>query len=111
VPLVLTDASSVQCLHAGALALAGAATGVLTVDGKTALSGSLADATIAACKQTAPNTVQCQTASSQNAGGTSHVLKVEGVPVLLESASGITSGSPGNTWSVKDAAQTLLKAE
>ncbi len=110
-PLVITEASSVQCLHAGAVALTGAATGVLTVNGKTVLAGSLSGASIGGCGQTGPNTSQCETASSQNPGGTAQVLKVETVPVLLESARGLTSGFPGNAWSVADPNQTLLKAE
>jgi hypothetical protein len=115
-PYVLTTGSSVSCDHpptgGGALTLAVAATGVLKVEGRTVPSGTLAGATIASgCAQRGPNENPCLTASTQSPGSMSQVLRVDGLPVLLETASGSTPGVPGNTWSAKAAGQSVLKAD
>jgi hypothetical protein len=116
-PLVLTLASAVSCDHpptgGGALTLAPAALGVLSVDGDVVLSGSLAPTAIGAgCGQTPPSssTTPCLLTSSQS-GGTSSVLKVDGKPVLLATAKGETNGKPDSKWSVKDAGHNLLQAD
>jgi hypothetical protein len=115
VPAVLTTASSVSCDHAppgsGKLTLDAAATGVLKVDGTTVLSGTLMGAPIGSgCTQTgSPGLVPCTAVMAQT-GGTSTVLKANGSPVLLDTASGATNGVPDTKWSVKDAAQTVLTA-
>jgi hypothetical protein len=114
-PLVLTESSVVRCDHpptgGGALELAGA--GPLSVNGAKVLSGSIAPASIGSgCTQTPPSqtTTPCLVASSQD-DGRSSVLKVDGVPVVVDTATGKTNGKPGSTWSVKDATQRVLKAE
>lgn len=114
---VLTESSSISCDHpptgGGPLKLALAAIGPLKVGGATVLSESLVPAVIDPGCQTPPGqgTAPCLATKSQS-GGTSTVLKVLGRPVLLHTAKGETTGqpSPGNTWSVKDANQTVLKA-
>jgi hypothetical protein len=115
VPLVVTASSVVSCDHpptgGGALTLGGV--GPLSVNGVNVLSGSLASAAIGSgCSQTPPSqtTAPCLASSSQD-DGTSNVLKIDGVPVILDTATGKTNGKPGNTWSVKDAKQSVLKAE
>jgi hypothetical protein len=116
-PFVLTESSNVSCDHpptgGGPLTLTVAAVGPLKVGGATVLSGSLSPTDIGfGCSTPASqNTTPCKATKSQS-GGASTVLKVLGRPVLLDTASGETAGlpSPGNTWSVKDAKQTVLKA-
>jgi hypothetical protein len=115
---VLTESSSISCDHpptgGGPLVTTAAAVGPLKVAGATVLCGSLAPTTIdPGCSiQPSQSTAPCIATTSQS-GGTSAVLKVAGQAVLLETAGGETAGkpSPGNTWSVKDANQTILKAE
>jgi hypothetical protein len=117
VPLVLTESSAVSCDHppsgGGALTLEAAAVGVLSVEGNTVLSGSLSAAVIKpGCGQSPPSssTTPCLQVQSQS-GGTSTVLKVDGRAVLLKTAKGDTNGKPDTNWSVKDAGQTLLRAD
>ena len=117
-PFVLTESSSISCDHpptgGGPLSTTAAAVGPLKVEGTTVLSGSLAPTTIdpGCLTPASQSSAPCAGTTSQS-GGTSTVLKVNGTPVLLDTASGETSGKPepGNTWSVKDAKQTVLKAE
>ena len=116
-PAVITDASTVSCDHpptppgGGAVAVASAARGVLTVEGQAVLGGTLANAPIASgCALASAGSAPCTLVSAQNPGSTSRVLKVGGTPVLLATASGPATGSPGATWSVKDAGQTILRA-
>jgi hypothetical protein len=116
-PLVLTDASAVSCDHppsgGGALTLEPAALGAFSVEGNTVLSGSLGATVIKpGCGQSPPSssTTPCLQTLSQTSG-TSTVLKVEGKAVLLETAKGDTNGKPDAKWSVKNAGQTLLKAD
>jgi len=115
-PPVLTDASTVSCDHpptppgGGEVALASAARGVLTVDGRAVLGGTLANAPIGAGCALAANNQACTQVTSQNPGSTSTVLKVDGTPVLLATASGQAKVAAGATWSVKDAGQTILRA-
>jgi hypothetical protein len=118
VALVLTTSSSVSCDHppqpgGGAVVLGGAVRGVLTIKGATVLSGSLANAPVdAGCAQKGPNQVPCATIAEQFAASTSTVLSVEGEPVLLDTAQGLTAqGAPDRSWSVKDAGHDLLRAD
>ena len=113
-PLVLTSGSTVSCDHppGGALDLEPAAAPVLSVDGNPVLAGSLGSAKIGpGCSQAQSNTTHpCDAASSQ-IGGTSQVLKVNGVSVLVASAKGATNSAPPATWSVKDAKQSVFGAD
>jgi hypothetical protein len=112
--LVLTTASTVSCDHApgGPLGLEAAAASVLTVGGVSVLAGSLGSATIdPGCSQPVSNTTAPCAAATSQIGGTSQVLTVAGTPVLLADASGTTDSKPPGTWSVKDAAQSVLKAD
>jgi hypothetical protein len=117
-PAVITDASTVSCDHpptppgGGAVALASAARGVLTVEGQAVLGGTLANAPIdsGGCGLASAGSTPCTLVTAQNPGSTSRVLKLGGAPVLLATASGPATGSAGATWSVKDAGQTILRA-
>src|SRR3954447_24497501 len=116
-PPVVTQASTVSCDHppappgGGQVALVSATRGVLSVQGRTVLSGTLANAPIGpGCALASTSSPPCTQVTAQNPGGTSAVLKVDGEPVVLATASGQASGSPGATWSVKDARQTILRA-
>jgi hypothetical protein len=112
--LVLTTASTVSCDHAtgGPLDIDAAAASVLTVGGVAVLAGSLGSATIdPGCSQAISSTTgPCAGATSQIRGA-SQVLTVGGIPVLLADASGTTDSKPPGTWSVKDPAQSVLKAD
>jgi hypothetical protein len=116
-PLVVTEAARVSCDHpptppgGGPVALAGATRGVLTVEGRAVLGGTLANSPIGTgCALASTSSPPCTQVSAQNPASTSSVLKMDGTPVLLATASGPAAGSPGATWSVKDAGQTILRA-
>jgi hypothetical protein len=117
---VLTETSSVSCDHplpgrsAGGAATLTATQAVLKVVGDAVLVGTLSGSTIGAadCAQKPPPQTNkpCSSILTQTVGA-SAVLKVNGSPVLLRSSAGTTDGTPLNTWSVKDAGQTVLRAD
>lgn len=113
---VLTVASDVSCDHpptGGGKVQLVAGQNVLMVSGASVLAQSQATAEILpGCSQTNTQAgeVVCSTVLSQSAGY-STVLKVNGQPVLLETAGGTTNGLPDSAWSAKDAKQEVLKAD
>ena len=112
-PLVLTEASTVQCAHAGSVQLSSSAK--LSVGGdKVLLMDGVQGASVSGCPTpddtNAPST-KCRTVAT--ASGTATKLKVGGKPVVLESLSGTTDGTPpptGATISVVNAGHSKLKA-
>jgi hypothetical protein len=86
----------------------------LKVVGKAVLTMTLQGSPLNAanCAQQPPTAGNkpCSSVMTQT-GGTAAVLKVNGAPVLLISASGTTDGTPLNTWSAKNAGQTVLRAD
>lgn len=106
---VLTQTSTLTCAHQGNVT-AMATQSVLKVNGQSVLVTQVQGA-IAGCIQVPPppSNKPCTSVTSQ-VGGTSTVLKVNGSPVLLDTSSGLTDGSPTNTWSVQTAGQSLLNA-
>jgi hypothetical protein len=121
-PNVLTIGSNVQCSHGGAVTLKAGQT-KLTVDGKAVLRpADLVGASIVGCavpiatSPPAPSpTSPCTTVLSVIAGPATN-LSIAGVPVLMDTAQGLTNGvpppaGPFNTWSVHSAGQTKLTAK
>jgi hypothetical protein len=114
---VLTTAASVSCDHpptGGGAATLTATQAVLKVAGDAVLVGTLAGAPINPmnCAQQPPpaGNKPCSSVITQSVG-TSRVLKVNGAPVLLETSQGTTDGTPTNSWSAKEAGQTVLRAD
>ncbi len=114
---IITSSSSILCPHgppAGTVTPAtGVVSGVLTIEGKGVLTGSLAQATVANCPEvtnTNTGTHQCTMVLTEVLGASS-VLTVGGTAVLLASDQGTTDGLPLNKWSVTDAKQTVLSAD
>ena len=112
---VLTTASSVKCIHQG-IVVPTTDQSVLKVNGNLVLvekvQGNFTPPpTPGSCTQVPSpvSNVPCTTIQSQS-GGTSTVFKVNGKPVVLENASGLTNGTPTNTWSVNSAEQQVLQA-
>ncbi len=115
---VLTKDSKVSCDHpatGGGAAVLATVVSVLKIDGSDVLSDTLAGTALAAgCNQVnaANGESPCVSIAEMLPGGVSQVLNVEGKPVILESVKGKTGGGmPDQSWSAKDAAQTLLKAD
>jgi hypothetical protein len=119
---VLTVGSNVQCSHGGAVTLKAGQT-KLKVDGKAVLRPmDLVGASIVGCavpvatSPPAPSpTSPCMTVLSVTAGSSTN-LRIAGVPVLLDTARGLTDGvpppsGPFNTWSVHSAGQSKLAAK
>ena len=113
-PGVLTAGSSVKCLHQGTVQLSAGQQKLKVAGNAVLVMGDLMGKSISACPvPTAgpPPTKPCTTTTAMLAG-TAAKLKVDGKPVLLETANGTTDGlapAPG-TWSVQSAAQTKLTA-
>ncbi len=111
-PAVLTESSTLKCVHQGSVQLR-AGQSKLTVNGsKVLVAGDLAGATISTCLLTPPpaTNVKCATVASAIAG-VALKLKVDGKGVLLESVQGQTSGTVAGTpqtWSVQNPGQTKL---
>jgi len=116
-PSVLTAGSTVKCLHQGTVSLS-ASQQKLKVGGNAVLvMGDLMGKSISGCSTPdhvpppPPATKKCMTTASMIAGAAVK-LKVDGRPVLLDLANGLTDGMapapvPG-TWSVQSAGQTKL---
>lgn len=117
---VLTNTSIVKCAHNGKVKPTNTQS-VLKVNGDDVLVGSL-EGNIPSipnpnsCTQQPipappPINIPCTVIVTQNPGGTSQVLKVNGVAVLIDTATGTTQGKPTNTWSVKGAEQQVLQTD
>ncbi len=113
-PKVLTESSTLKCTSQGTVNLT-AGQSKLKVDGsKVLVQGDLVGASISGCTiVTDPNTgkKQCMTVVTV-LSGTATRLKVDGKPVLLETAAGPTDGlAPApETFSVQSAGQQKLQA-
>jgi hypothetical protein len=110
---VLTVSSTVKCAHGGSVSLSSSAK--LSVGGKkVVLMSGVQGAPISGCPtpdDTNTPSTKCRTVVTAN--GTSTKLKVGGQPVVLDSLSGTTDGTPpptGASFSVSDAGHTKLKA-
>ncbi|MEJ3748621.1 hypothetical protein WEI85_35740 [Actinomycetes bacterium KLBMP 9797] len=113
---VLTDAATIQCVHAGAPGTGTAALGAsqerLTVRGSPVLVGDdLTNVTITGCTLTGPpGTKPCAHTASTLTGGAAR-LTAGGAPVLLDTASGATDSTPPGTWTVVAPGQSTLHAD
>lgn len=111
-PKVITEGSTIKCPHQGTIKFT-ASQQLLKIDGKAVLVvDDISSGTVSGCiNLTNPTsgTVQCQKVLSMTAGAATK-LKVDGKPVLLETAKGMTNGLPANIWSVQSAGQTKLDA-
>jgi hypothetical protein len=115
--LVLTERSSIACANQGTVHPIATQSKLKIAGARVLIDGDLAHAQISLCNTVPdPNTgtKRCFTVASAS-GGVSHKLKVAGKGVLLETIGGQTDGvvpaSGGiQTWSVKNAGQSKLKA-
>lgn len=110
---VLTAASTLQCIHKGTLVVQ-ASQQALTVDGQPVLvQADLLAATVAGCTNNNPAAGQapCLAVTAVSAG-LSSTLSVGHQPVVLETAQGLTNGTPPAPvmWQVASAGQTKLGA-
>jgi len=113
-PGVLTKASTLVCAHQGTVQLIPSQI-KLKVDGQSVLvMGDIVGNPIAGCvTPVTPASKPCTTVVSMITGAATE-LKVDGKPVLLETAMGMTDGvtpAPTNTWNVRTAGQTKLSSK
>ncbi|MDF2619206.1 MAG: hypothetical protein K0S00_1865 [Xanthobacteraceae bacterium] len=108
---VLTMAAAIACPHGG-MATITSGRSKLTVDGSPVLTAAdLVGASFLGCTNAGPGLVPCKTIVSVVAGLSARLL-VDGQPVLLDTATGLTDGLPGPfPWTVRSAGQTKLEAE
>ena len=112
-PNVLTEGSTLQCVHGGSGKVQ-ASQSKLKVDGKAVLLQSdLLKATVSDCPNTnaAAGQAPCLKVTSI-ISGLSTDLTVDGQPVMLENATGLTNATPPLPvlWQVQSAGQTKLTA-
>ncbi len=112
-PAVLTTDSKIKCAHGGTVVVQ-ASTRSLTAGGSPVLvQADLLAATVSNCSNTNAQAGQtpCLKVTSITAG-VSTTLAVGGLPVMLESAQGLTNATPPLPvmWQVSSAAQTVLEA-
>jgi uncharacterized Zn-binding protein involved in type VI secretion len=111
-PYILTTGSTVQCIHGGNVTLKTSQT-KLKVDGQPALvSLDLVNASIPDCPvKPAPGVAPCLAITSVITGTATTVI-INGEPVLLDTATGLTNGVPQpTTWSVISAGQSTFQAQ
>jgi hypothetical protein len=112
-PAVLTTASTLSCAHGGTLVVQ-ASTSALSAGGNPVLvMADLLAATVSGCTNTNAQLGQtpCLKVTSVLAG-VSNQLTVAGLPVMLETAQGLTNATPPLPvmWQVGSAGQTVLEA-
>jgi hypothetical protein len=112
-PRVLTEGSTLTCLHQGTVQLT-ASQRVLTVGGQPVLvRGDLEGQAISGCQTpTSQSSKPCLTVVAMTLGAAA-TLRAGGKPVLLDTATGTTDGvtpTPSNQWTVRTAGQTTLEA-
>ena len=114
---VVTEGSTIKCPHQGTITFT-ASQHKVTVDGQAViLSTDITSGVVSGCQTqvvTTPGSVSqpCKAVTSLIAG-TSTSLSINGTPVLLETANGLTDGLVSNvpaTWSVQSAGQDKLDA-
>lgn len=113
--LALTEKSTLNCLHQGSVKLTSKQSKLKVAGTNVLVAGDLTGASISGCSTTPdPNTATLKCLLILTAiGGVSSKLKVSGAGVLLETIQGQTTGTLGGTpqtWSVKSAGQSKLKA-
>ena len=116
----LVDGATIQCTHSGQVKLSGGDTrlsvsgnGAITFGKEVGISfapgspGIISPCPFADPKTSAPSPCSATLAATK---GSSTLLQVGGVPVLLDSASGMATNAsdPSAQWSVVSAGQTLL---
>lgn len=107
---ILTTGSSLTCAHGGRISLSSHQSKLSVAGHPVLVQTDLVGASISGCPTpvaSSPTTKPCLTVVAVLAGPTPK-LTVDGTPVLLANARGLTDGvdpAPG-TWSVQSAAQT-----
>src|SRR5262245_9166921 len=113
-PYVLTEGSVLQCVHGGSVKVQASQSKLKVDDKAVLLQRDLLAATVSNCpnKNVAAGQVQCVKVASIT-GGISTELKVDGQPVMLETATGQTNGSPPtpSLWQVQTVGQSKLAAK
>lgn len=111
-PLVLNASAVIRCVHGTGVVRPVPSQQRLKVDGQPVLLlTDLIGAPIAGCTNNDPprGILPCLTVVSVTAGQ-ARKLTVGGVPVLLDSASGVTSSTPPGIFSVSSAGQSKVSA-
>ena len=109
--LVVTTNARIVCAHGGQVTLS-PRQATVTIDGGAVLrEGDLVGAPIVGCAQPPPGSSQPSTAVvSTQPGGSSPPVSARGLPVHLDSLSGMTDGVPPGVISVVFAGQTTVQA-
>ena len=110
-PNILTTGSTVKCAHGGTVTLKASQT-KLTIDGQPALLAlDLVGAPIPDCPiKPAPGVAPCLAVTSVIAGTATTVI-IDKMPVLLDTATGLTNGVPQPApWKVISAGQSKFEA-
>ena len=114
-PLVLTEASNLDCAHLGTVQLTATQSKLIVAGAKVLVDGDLSGASIGGCKtldDASKGMLHCAAIASA-VGGISSKLIVSGKGALLDTISGQTTGTVSGiiqTWSVQSAGQSQLKA-
>lgn len=112
-PKVLTEASTITCAHQGTITFT-ASQQLLKINNQAVLlSSDIASGLVSNCQVKPSQTTKPCTKVVSLISGSATRLSVNGTPVLLETANGLTDGVtpvPSNTWSVQSAGQTKLDA-
>lgn len=109
--LVVTTNAKIICAHGGQVTLAPRQTTVTIQGGAVLRETDLMGAPILGCAQPpSPGTKPCTTVISVLPGGSAPKVAAGGMPVHLDSLSGMTDGVPPGTISVISPGQTTVQA-
>ena len=107
---VITEAAKVICPHGGTITFT-ASQQLLQIDDKAVLvQGDEATVSISGCTTTNASAGQAPCVTITLLAGMATSVTVSEKPVLLETATGLTSSTPPGKWSVVSAGQIKLDA-
>jgi hypothetical protein len=108
-PAVVTAAGSLVCPHKAPIVIR-PGQHKFTVDGQPVLvEDDLHGASVPTCPNSGGGNTKCNSIKTVTKGLATR-LDVDGVAVVLATATGLTDSNPPGAWTVKDAGQTKLVA-
>ncbi|MBN1172598.1 MAG: hypothetical protein JXA67_10540 [Micromonosporaceae bacterium] len=109
-PKVLTAAAVVLCPHGGKVQIIPSQTATAIAGNPVLVVGDLDGKPIVGCAQPVSQSTAPCTATLPMTVGASTAVVAGGVPVLLETATGMTNGVPSGSWQVQSPGQAVVDA-
>ena len=109
-PKVLTAKAQVVCSHQGTVQVVASQQKLKAGDSPVLVMGDMEGKAITGCTLPASSSTTPCSAVVSTVAGIATKLSAGSMPVLLDTATGITNSVPPGTWQVRSAGQTKLDA-